>query len=473
MLFNSLTFILFFATIYFFYTLFKKNYSWQNYLLLLGSYVFYGWWNWKFLSLIFLSTLIDFFIGKKIDLSANDKKRKLLLLVSIVANLAILGFFKYFNFFSESFTSLLNIAGLEADAITLKIILPVGISFYTFQTMSYTIDIYRKKLKATDNFFDFALFVSFFPQLVAGPIERATNLLPQIQAPRIIRKEQIYSAFFLIIWGYFKKIVIADNVSLVANQIFNNYTNFHGLDLLLGTIAFAVQIYCDFSAYSDIARGIAKLLGFELMINFNLPYFALNPRDFWNRWHISLSTWLKDYLYIPLGGNRKGEKNTYANLFLTMTIGGLWHGAAWNFILWGIFQGSILIIYRYLEKGKEYLDPWNKQNNYFVVVAKMALMLFLILFGWMIFRANSVAEIIYFSKNFDFSISGSTFHFIQTIGFYSFPLFLIQLMQYIKKDLLFITKYPVPAVATVYAVMLIWILTFGSKSSVEFIYFQF
>ncbi len=473
MLFNSFTFIIFFAIVYSAYILLRKNYKRQNHFLLAASYFFYGWWNWKFLALLLTSTVIDFFIGKALDSTSVEKRRKKLLLLSLAFSLLILGFFKYFNFFSESFSSLMNAFGFKADALTLKIILPIGISFYIFQTMSYTIDVYRRKLKASDNFFDFALFVSLFPQLVAGPIERATNLLPQIQKPRIIRREQVYAAFFLIIWGYLKKVVIADNISLISDEIFNNYMVFHGIDLFLGTAAFAIQIYCDFSAYSDIARGISKLMGFELMINFKLPYFALNPKDFWNRWHISLSTWLKDYLYIPLGGNRKGTKNTYANLFLTMAIGGLWHGAAWNFVLWGAFQGIILILYKHFEKGTEYLDPWHKKNNYLVVISKMALMMFFTLFGWMIFRSTSLPEIIYFLKNITLSFSDMTFHFIQIIGFYSLPLIIVQLIQHIKKDLLFVTKLPISSVAVIYTVMLIWIITFSSRHPVEFIYFQF
>lgn len=473
MLFNSIAFVIFFVIIYASYILLKRNYKMQNYLLLTGSYVFYGWWNWRFLGLIFLSTFIDFFVAKALDSKRSQRRRKMLLAMSIVVNLSILGFFKYFNFFSESFTDLINIFGFQADALTLKIILPVGISFYTFQTMSYTIDVYRRKMKASKSFSNFALFVALFPQLVAGPIERAINLLPQIQKPRVIGGGQIYAAIFLIIWGYFKKVVIADNIGPISDNIFNNYANFQGIDLLLGVLAFTVQIYCDFSAYSDIARGISKLMGFELMINFKLPYFSLNPRDFWNRWHISLSTWLKDYLYIPLGGNRRGKKNTYANLFLTMIIGGLWHGAAWNFILWGAFHGMILIAYRYLEKGCEYLNPWDKKNSYLIVISKMALMFCLTLFGWMIFRSASISEIIYFIKNTNFSLSSTTPHLAQTIIFFSFPLIVIQLLQYIKKDLLFITKLSISRVAIIYAFMLIWIIIFGVKKSVEFIYFQF
>lgn len=473
MLFNSFTFVFFFIIVYFLYLLLRKSYKKQNYLLLAGSYFFYGWWNWKFLSLILLSTLIDFFIGKKLDSALGDKKRKLLLAVSVVANLSILGFFKYFNFFSDSFAGLLNTLGLQADAVTLKIILPIGISFYTFQTMSYTIDVYRRKLKASKNFFNFALFVSFFPQLVAGPIERAKNLLPQIKKPRFIKAEQVYSALFLIIWGYLKKIAIADNVAIVADQIFNNYANFQGLDLWLGVLAFAIQIYCDFSAYSDIARGIAKLLGFELMINFKLPYFSINPSDFWNRWHISLSSWLRDYLYIPLGGNQKGATNTYANLFLTMSIGGLWHGASWNFALWGVFHGVILIIYKIFERNRRISDLQDIINNHLLIYLKMLIMFILTLVGWMIFRSASPEEIFYFIKNIDFSTSGKTLYFLQLIVFYSLPLIIIQVVQHIKKDLLFATKLPTILTAIIFAVMIAWSFIFSTGTSVEFIYFQF
>ncbi|NEO92828.1 MAG: MBOAT family protein, partial [Moorea sp. SIO3G5] len=300
MLFNSFIFVLFFIIVYTLYLFLNRNYKAQNILLLIASYVFYGWWDWRFLSLLALSTVVDFTVGKQLQDIKEDRKRKLLLCISLVFNLSLLGFFKYFNFFAESFSSLLQIVGLQVDWVTLTILLPVGISFYTFQTMSYTIDIYRGKLKPISNFLDFALFVSFFPQLVAGPIERATTLIPQIILPRNLNIEQINAGILLIVWGYFKKVVIADNMATIANPIFNNYTQYQGLDVLIGILAFTVQIYGDFSGYSDIARGISKLMGFELMVNFKLPYFALNPSDFWLRWHISLSTWLRDYLYIPL-----------------------------------------------------------------------------------------------------------------------------------------------------------------------------
>src|SRR3972149_1993846 len=348
MLFNSSTFLIFFVVVYTLYLLLQKRLKAQNALLLVASYIFYASWDWRFLSLLLLSTTVDFFIAKAIgstdDLTpAGKARRKTLLACSILFNLGVLGFFKYFNFFSESFIGLLNLFSMKADLITLNIVLPLGISFYTFQEMGYTIDVYRKHMKPTHNPFNFALFVAFFPHLVAGPIQRAESLLLQLERPRRITIEQVNTGLFLILWGLFKKVVIADNVREVANLIFNNYTNYSGLDIVIGGLAFAVQIYGDFSGYSDIARGIARLMGFELMVNFRLPYFALNPTDFWQRWHISLSTWLRDYLYIPLGGNRKSNLITCRNLFLTMLLGGLWHGASWNFVIWGAYHGLIPI----------------------------------------------------------------------------------------------------------------------------------
>jgi alginate O-acetyltransferase complex protein AlgI len=312
LLFNSFAFFLFFVVVYVLHLLLaklfaRKRVKLQNLLLLVASYIFYGSWDWRFLSLIAISTLSDFVIGKSLgrvsDLTpAGRSRRKMLLACSVVVNLTILGFFKYFGFFAASAIDLLKFTGMRVNPLTLNVILPVGISFYTFQTMSYTIDIYRKRLQPTHSLLDFAVFVAFFPQLVAGPIERAANLLPQFARPRYIRVEQVNAGLFLILWGFYKKVVIADNVALIADQIFDHYTEYAGLDILLGVLAFSIQIYGDFSGYSDIARGLSRLMGFELLVNFRLPTFAVNPSDFWSRWHISLSSWLRDYLYIPLGG---------------------------------------------------------------------------------------------------------------------------------------------------------------------------
>ncbi len=306
MLFNSFIFVAFFCIVYSAYAVLKDRYRAQNCLLLTASYLFYGYWDARFLLLLIGSTLIDFWVGLKIEQSKSERSRRIFLIISLASNLSILGFFKYFNFFSETAGRAIALLGLQADPVFLNVILPVGISFYTFQTLSYSIDVYRQKMSAVRNGIDFALFVSFFPQLVAGPIERASTFLPQIQSPRTLRADQINAGLFLILWGYFKKLVVADSLGNVAATVFEEYTSYQGLDIVIGTLAFTLQIYGDFSGYSDIARGLAKLMGFELMINFKLPYFAANPSDFWARWHISLSTWFRDYVYIPLGGNRAG-----------------------------------------------------------------------------------------------------------------------------------------------------------------------
>ena len=473
MLFNSIIFAQFFVGFYLLYLVLQKKHNWQNVLVLVASYVFYGYWDWRFLFLIALSTLIDFTVGLKLHKTDNQKRRKRFMLMSVAANLGMLGVFKYFNFFADSFVSLFNMIGFNPDPVTLNIILPVGISFYTFQTMSYTIDIYRGKLAPTKNIVDFAVFVSFFPQLVAGPIERAVNLLPQVQKKRIITPETIQTGIFLIVWGYFKKVVIADNCGVLADEIFNNYTEHSGIDLMIAVLAFSFQIYGDFSGYSDIARGISKLLGFELMLNFRLPYFAINPSDFWNRWHISLSSWLRDYLYIPLGGNKGGKYFTYRNLFLTMLLGGLWHGAAWNFVIWGAFHGLILIIYRLFDRKKPHLTPWDGSHSYLKIILMMVLMFILTQIGWLIFRARSAEQIWYFFANFSFESSQLTSGFVYDLLFFITPLLLIQIVQYIRNDLNFIARMPAWASALVYSVLIAWAVIFGVRESTEFIYFQF
>ncbi|MDY6805500.1 MAG: MBOAT family O-acyltransferase [Cyanobacteriota bacterium] len=473
MLFNSFVFLGFFIVVYALYLIFKKHYRVQNTLLLVASYIFYGYWDVRFLSLLAISTVVDFFVGKNLQETEEPRNRKILLFVSLFSNLSILGFFKYFNFFADNLTQVFSIVGLQTDGVTLNILLPVGISFYTFQTMSYTIDIYRGKLKATKNFLDFALFVSFFPQLVAGPIERAATLLPQVTSPRQLKIEQINAGIFLILWGYFKKIAIADNMANLANPIFNNYTNYHGLDILIGILAFTLQIYGDFSGYSDIARGISKLMGFELMVNFKLPYFALNPSDFWSRWHISLSTWLRDYLYIPLGGNRLGNWKTFRNLFATMLLGGLWHGAAWNFIIWGGFHGLILIFYRIFDKDPEHLDPWGGKYSYKRILGKMLLMFILTNIGWVIFRSSSVEQIYYILTNVGLSLSERTLEWGYDLLYFSLPLLAIEIYQYATCDLLILTKLKSSVRVPIYSFLVIWIFVFGARKSAEFIYFQF
>jgi alginate O-acetyltransferase complex protein AlgI len=472
-LFNSLIFLAFFVIVYSLYLMSQGRFRIQNTILLIASYVFYGYWDVRFLLLLLVSTIIDFLIARALEANRDDRRRKVLITTSICAQLTILGFFKYFNFFAENFVDVLNLVGMNADPITLRVILPVGVSFYTFQTMSYTIDVYRRRLPAARHFLDFALFVSFFPQLVAGPIERAANLLPQVLRPRRISLEHINVGAYLILWGYFKKMVIADNMANIANPIFNNYQSYHGADLLIGVVAFTFQIYGDFSGYTDIARGLAKLMGFDLRLNFNLPYFALNPSDFWMRWHISLSSWLRDYLYIPLGGNRQNEATTYRNLFLTMLLGGLWHGAAWNFIIWGAFHGSILILYRRFERHPDHVDPWGPSSWMPRTLFKLALMFVLTLIGWVIFRSHSVEQIGYILANVSLIPSSQTFDLGYRLLFLLAPLLVVEIVQYVSRDLLVLVRSPLPARGLAYSVLLLWIGIFGVRQSMEFIYFQF
>lgn len=476
MLFNTLEFGIFFLLIYLLYRILPHR--GQNTLLLIGSYYFYGCWDWRFLSLIFISTVIDYYCGIRIHQSQSAQKRKLFLMVSMISNLGLLGFFKYFNFFVGSAADLLGSFGFQVNILSLNIILPVGISFYTFQTMSYTIDVYREKLEPSKNFLDFALFVSFFPQLVAGPIERASNLLPQVEKPRTITYENSYEGAFLIFWGLFKKVFIADNLAKVADSIFATTEPQNGIMVALGILAFAFQIYGDFSGYSDMARGLSKIMGFELMVNFNLPYFAVNPSDFWRRWHISLSSWLKDYLYISLGGSRKGNLMTYRNLMLTMLLGGLWHGAGWTFVLWGFYQGAILVVHRFFQPiMAKMFQAKNSFQEFVGLWTRIFIMFIFTNIGWLIFRAQSVTQIknMIYSMLFDFSFAPllDIKKLVAQILFYAGPLVLIQLIQFYKDDLLIIYKSSVYARSLVYFVLILLLLITGVQGGKTFIYFQF
>lgn len=474
MLFNSYVFVGFFLLVYALYLIVQRHHRTQNTLLLLASAWFYGYWNKWFLFLILFTCINDYTAALWIDRSTSARKRKRILIAAISIDLAVLGFFKYFNFFADTATHILGSIGLHADPITLKLILPLGISFHTFQAMGYTIDVYRRRLKPTTHFLDFCLFISFFPQMIAGPISMAYNLLPQVLRPRKITLAQVNAGLFLILWGYFQKMVVADNLAQVANRIFDNYGRYQGLDLVIGVLAFTFQIFCDFAGYSDIARGLAKLMGFELVINFKLPYFALNPSDFWSRWHISLSMWLREHLYIPLGGNRLGGWYTYRNLMLTMLLGGLWHGAAWNFVIWGGFHGLILVLYRLVGWDTDHLDPWGRgPRTYPMTGFKMLVMFCLTLIGWVIFRSRSVGQIGYILTHVGFATSPESAGLAYNLLFFAVPLILIQLVQYRTRDLLALTKLPGILRTPVYAWMLMWIIVFGVRESTEFIYFQF
>jgi D-alanyl-lipoteichoic acid acyltransferase DltB (MBOAT superfamily) len=400
MSFNSWTFVLFVLPVLGLYYILP--FRWQNRMLLVASCIFYASWNWRFLFLLLLQTSIDFFVGQRVHDSESPVTRKRLLLLSIAANLGILGVFKYFNFFVDSASFLATALNVHVSLPTLQVILPVGISFYTFHAMSYTIDIYRKKLVPIQDFWDYMLFVLYFPQLVAGPIARASLLLPQVTHPRTITRNKVAEGLWLILWGYFKKMVVADNLAVVVDQVFGHAHAVHGASCLFALYCFAFQIYCDFSGYTDIARGFGKLMGFELTLNFNRPYLATNPSDFWQRWHISLSSWLRDYLYIPLGGSRNGKWMTYRNLMLTMLLGGLWHGAAWNFVIWGGYHGALLVGYK----------VWSERVNLRLtgfastaaVWASRILMFNLTCLGWLFFRARSYGQIMQFLHKmvFDF-----------------------------------------------------------------------
>ena len=356
--------------------------------------MFYGWWDWRFLSLILLSTITDYFVGLKIYDTSDKKTKKSYLWISILFNLGLLGFFKYFNFFIDSWIDFLAILGYEHQSTwTLKVILPIGISFYTFQTMSYSLDIYYGKLKPTKDFISFASFVSFFPQLVAGPIERASTLLPQILNIRVFKYEQGVQGLRLILWGMFKKVVIADSLGWRVDYTFDNYHSLDGGTLLLGLVYFSFQIYCDFSGYSDIAIGTAKLFGFELMSNFKFPYFSRDIGEFWRRWHISLSTWFRDYLYIPLGGSRGRKWLSIRNIFIVFIASGFWHGASWTFIMWGLIHALLYIPLFLKSKNKRYTDNIVAQDSWFPNIKELfqiGVNFFLIMIAWVFFRSENI-----------------------------------------------------------------------------------
>jgi len=502
MVFNTFVFASFFCIVYLLYLATMRRLRLQNAMLLAASCLFYGWWDWRFLGLLLLTVVVDFLCAATLDrrrpvgaaerIDGDDptnapyrysrRTRRVILMVSIVANLGILGFFKYFDFFAISFAKMLTTIGLPLEARLLNVILPVGISFYTFQTLSYTIDVYRGRLRAASNFLDLALFVAFFPQLVAGPIVRAVDFLPQVRRPRRLHLPQIYEGCYLILWGLFKKVVIADNLAVLVDRAFAPDAAPLGGTVLVAIYAFAVQIYCDFSGYSDIARGCAKTMGFEFDLNFDLPYFAANPADFWRRWHISLSTWLRDYLYIPLGGNRKGHRRTCINLMLTMLLGGLWHGAAWTFVLWGFYQGALLIGHRLLIlQLRDWASSWSAQASAAARYAAILGFFQLTCLGWLIFRADSLDQLgrmsaalcspwpwwILHGAN---SVAGTG---VWTLAGYTLPLLILQLAQYRAGDLNILLRLPAWARGLSYACMFYGLILAGGQLGKPFIYFQF
>ena len=407
MFFNSIDFLIFLPLVFIIYWFFlNKNLKSQNFFIVAASYVFYGWWDWRFLSLIAFSSLVDFLVGIGLSKTENIKKRKLYLWISILVNLGLLGFFKYYNFFIENFAQAFTLLGKHIEPHRLNIILPVGISFYTFQTLSYSIDIYKRKLQPTRDFIAFAAFVSFFPQLVAGPIERAKHLLPQFYSKRIFEYHMAVDGIRQILWGLFKKIVIADNCAEYANQIFNHSGEYNGSTLLLGALFFTFQIYGDFSGYSDIAIGTSRLFGFNLMQNFAFPYFSRDIAEFWRRWHISLSTWFRDYLYIPLGGSRGGNWMKIRNTFIIFIVSGFWHGANWTFIFWGVLNAIYFLPLLLTNRNRRNIDivARNRIIPNIRDILNITLTFSLTLFAWIFFRSESINQAFYILRQI-FSLS--------------------------------------------------------------------
>lgn len=400
MLFNSLEYLIFFPLVFTAYWMLSKYLRTQNAFLLVASYFFYGLWDYRFLSLIIISSLVDFLIGLQLDKSDKQSRRKSLVCLSLVINLGSLLVFKYYNFFVDSFVDFSSMIGFKANLKSLNVIIPVGISFYTFQTLSYSIDIYRRNIKPTYNVLNFFTYVAFFPQLIAGPIERASYLLPQIEKNRHFKYSQGLDGFRQIIWGLFKKVVIADNCSLFVDTIFDHYLELSGPILVLGAFFFAFQIYCDFSGYSDIAIGTARLLGINLKQNFATPYFSRNIGEFWRRWHISLTTWFRDYLYIPLGGSRVSDIKQIRNIFIIFIVSGFWHGANWTFIYWGIIHACCYIPLVYLKTNRNYLDTVAADSFWpgFKELLQICITFLITSVAWVFFRADTVTDSFIYMK---------------------------------------------------------------------------
>lgn len=483
MLFNSLDFAFFLPVVfvlYWFVT--NKNLRFQNVLIVIASYVFYGWWDWRFLSLIVFSTAVDYIIGKQLDLTDQPRRRKVLLWTSILVNLGFLGFFKYYNFFVDNFVSAFSFLGANIQPNTLDIILPVGISFYTFQTLSYTIDVYKRKLEPTKDIVAFAAFVSFFPQLVAGPIERATNLLPQFYKKRQFEYAKAVDGMRQILWGLFKKIVIADNCAVYANEIFNNSTDYTGSTLFMGALFFAFQIYGDFSGYSDIAIGTSRLFGFNLMQNFAFPYFSRDIAEFWRRWHISLSTWFRDYLYIPLGGSRGGTEIKVRNTFIIFLVSGFWHGANWTFIVWGALNAIYFLPLLLTNYNRHHIEVVAKNRNLpsFKELLLIVITFIVTVFTWIFFRAENIGHALqYVSDLFrnlgSFLLLSNYFKYASVINL----VLVFTIVEWMGRReayglaILGHLKRSLPRRAIYLIITLIILYQFNSERPQEFIYFAF
>ena len=483
MIFNSLEYFIFLPIVFILYWfLFKKHLKTQNSLLLAASYFFYGLWDWRFLSLILLSTIVDYFVGINIDANNKQSKRKMWLWVSVIFNVGLLGFFKYYNFFVDSWVDMVSTLGYEMKSTwTLRIILPVGISFYTFQTMSYSFDIYYKKLKPTRDFLSFATFVSFFPQLVAGPIERASNLLSQITNKRTFSYDQTVSGLKLILWGLFKKVVIADSLGPIVDDIFANYSTYPASTLILGVTLFSFQVYGDFSGYSDIAIGTAKLFGIELMSNFKFPNFSRNVAEYWQRWHVSLSTWFRHYVYIPLGGSRVSKLKSVRNIIIIFLVSGFWHGANWTFIFWGAFHALVFIPVFLLGRNTIYKNSVVGENSFFpsiIEIGQVILTFGIVTFSRIFFRSESITDAFAFIKGIFNNFTYEAYH--HPMGYrmidYYILIGLFVLYEYrMRKDERSPFKFKSKIVRFVAYALLILLMMLFYDDGVDrsFIYFQF
>ncbi len=472
LLFHSTEFAIFLAVVLAAYWPLVRWPRAQNALLLAASYVFYGFWDARFLLLLGFSTLVDYAIARAIEGSSSQARRRRLITLSVCLQLGILGFFKYAGFFVSSMATLLTTLGIEAHLPTLRIILPVGVSFFTFQSMSYTIDVYRGQLRAERSLLSFACFVALFPQLVAGPIERAKHLLPQITGRRRLGLTDVYAGAWLVFWGLYKKMFIADNVAIIVDAAFARSAELTRVEAALALYAFALQIYADFSGYTDIARGTARWLGFEFRLNFARPYLATNPSDFWQRWHISLSSWLRDYLYVPLGGNRGSSLATYRNLMLTMLLGGLWHGAAWTFVLWGAYHGALLVFHRMLQPWLARAPTLGNVPALFWRWSRTLGWFHLVVLGWLPFRAQSigqVAEVLAALISRDGLGQGESWGFALLV--FGSGLFLYECVEERWPDAG--RRLPFWLRALGYALIALSILVAGAPSGQTFIYFQF
>ena len=466
MLFNSLVFVVFFAGVFLLHRALPHRA--RNLLLLLSSYVFYAAWNWKFLGLIWFSTLLDFFVAQAIARSDAPRTRRTLLLVSLTANLTLLGFFKYWGFFIDSLDALLAPLGASAAGLHLDLILPLGISFYTFQTMAYTIDVYRGDAEPVRDLADFALFICFFPQLVAGPIERASRLMPQIQNERRITSDDLHEGLALAAWGLFKKVFVADNLARIVDPVYALGAEPSGIEVLLATLAFTFQVYADFSAYSDIARGTARMLGFHLVRNFDVPFFSRDHGEWWRRWHISLSTWLRDYLYIPLGGSRTNEPRIALNLFITMFLSGLWHGSNATFLAFGSYCGVVLVLSRLYRKRFPAMEGQARWPG-----AITSVLLFAV--GTVFFRAQTIGQCgdLFTAMLTDLHWQPEALGTLLLLVGYAAPLLTFDFLHWRAGSDTFVLQWPAWARALTYTVLLQLVLVWGRSGALDFVYFQF